>query len=327
MEIRLATRDDVEDIMAFIRDYWKADHILATDRDFFEWMYVNGDSCSYEIAKHEGKIYGILGFIPYSQKDPVDAGSSIWKAIPCEAEPFVGLKINDELHKIGLRHYIPIGLNRKAGRLAKYNGFSIVPMQQYYRLSEQDNYQIAVVNDNTNLDITEHTGICKRITGIEEFERIAKDEWLIEQPVYKSRQYLIHRFLRHPIYRYDCYSICDSHNQLRGLLFGRKVQVGDTAMYKIIDYVGKPEYLCYIGDTMQTLIQEEHLEYIDLYSYGVTEETMAQAGFRLRRDDKNIIPNYFEPFVQENVEIYVQVPDEPIAIFRGDGDMDRPNHR
>lgn len=66
---------------------------------------------------------------------------------------------------------------------------------------------------------------------------------------------------------------------------------------------------------------------MDLYSYGVAEETMAQAGFRLRKDDKNIIPNYFEPFVQENVEIYVQVPDEPIAIFRGDGDMDRPNHR
>jgi hypothetical protein len=40
----------------------------------------------------------------------------------------------------------------------------------------------------------------------------------------------------------------------------------------------------------------------------------------------NIIPNYFEPFVAENIDIYFfSNTNEKVYIFKGDGDQDRPN--
>ena len=35
VKIRFAEKDDITAIMAFIDRYWKKDHILARDRDFF----------------------------------------------------------------------------------------------------------------------------------------------------------------------------------------------------------------------------------------------------------------------------------------------------
>ena len=75
-------------------------------------------------------------------------------------------------------------------------------------------------------------------------------------------------------------------------------------------------------------MQEEQLEYVDLYSYGISIEAMKKAGFTERiENDNNVIPNYFNPFEKRNVEIYVAVDYEyadRVHIFRGDSDQDRP---
>ena len=42
-------------------------------------------------------------------------------------------------------------------------------------------------------------------------------------------------------------------------------------------------------------------------------------------NDENVIPNYFAPFVQENVEIFFHAPNEEIVFCKADGDQDRPN--
>ena len=50
------------------------------------------------------------------------------------------------------------------------------------------------------------------------------------------------------------------------------------------------------------------------------------AGFSERtEDDTNIIPNYFSPFVAENIDIYVRSPYENTLFMKADGDQDRPN--
>ena len=39
-DIRLAKYDEIPQIMAFIENYWKKDHILARDRGFFEYEFL-----------------------------------------------------------------------------------------------------------------------------------------------------------------------------------------------------------------------------------------------------------------------------------------------
>ena len=40
---------------------------------------------------------------------------------------------------------------------------------------------------------------------------------------------------------------------------------------------------------------------------------------------KNIIPNYFSPFIRENIDIYIRYNDDSTRFFKADGDQDRPN--
>ena len=72
---------------------------------------------------------------------------------------------------------------------------------------------------------------------------------------------------------------------------------------------------------------KEKNEYIDIYEVGIEDATLEEAGFIERKEeDSNIIPNYFEPFVQKNIEIYYMSNcKDKFRIFKGDGDQDRPS--
>lgn len=329
MEIRLAKKSDVADIMQFIGQYWKEDHILAKDREFFEWMYVEGEQCHFEIAKENGQIYGIYGFIPYSCKTPTDVGASVWKATYCKEEPFVGLRVSEQLFSdYPIQHYLALGLSRKACRLARLEGRETEVMKHFYRLGRRREFQIAVIRNPVVLPVQCHGRRLVPICDENEFCRLVTDDWLGNFKVYKDTAYLLHRYFHHPIYSYQCYILYDKAEKISSIFFTRIVRQNESKMMKMIDFIGEPKDFSYIGDSIDEIMVKEELEYVDLYSYGIPEEYLKAAGFMLRdRKDVNIIPNYFEPFVQENVDINVKVQDDDIYMFRGDGDMDRPNYR
>jgi hypothetical protein len=83
-----------------------------------------------------------------------------------------------------------------------------------------------------------------------------------------------------------------------------------------------------IGASLERLIDCEGYEYADLYCCGVKEALLENAGFVCKGfDDKNIIPNYFEPYVRKNISIHYVTTCEDSIFFKGEGDQDRPNHR
>ena len=73
-------------------------------------------------------------------------------------------------------------------------------------------------------------------------------------------------------------------------------------------------------------MKQNSCEYVDIYAYGFTTELMEKAGFCERmEEDENIIPNYFEPFEQRNIELWMMRPEvDGLILMRGDGDQDRP---
>ena len=64
--IRFATKEDIEAIMLFIDRCWRKDHILARDRELFEWQYGGADERVNIVLglDENGNIQGMLGFIP-----------------------------------------------------------------------------------------------------------------------------------------------------------------------------------------------------------------------------------------------------------------------
>ncbi len=59
---------------------------------------------------------------------------------------------------------------------------------------------------------------------------------------------------------------------------------------------------------------------------GVNDKIFLNIGFNKKEhNSKTIIPTYFEPFVQENVQIHFEKSSSSLVLFKGDSDADRPN--
>ncbi len=326
MVIRLATKDDVFNIMKFIKKYWNENHILANDREFFEWMYVDGSHCSFVIAIEGDMVYGIYGFIIYNHEVTPDMGSSLWKTIKCDY-PFLGVTIQKKCEELmHERIHIGIGLNRRAVKLYNILGAPTGQLTQYYRLRNQDEYKVACISQKEILPFEMSDIRLKKLTR-EEFCRDIPETILKKNRPYKSKRYLLHRYFEHPIYQYQCYGIEEDCNQMETFIFCREVECMHTKILKMIDVVGDTRCLAQIGKGVEQLIERNQYEYVDFYCYGIGSDIMKRAGFSVRKDDVNIIPQYFEPFEQKNVDINIIIPEDKICIFRGDGDMDRPSKR
>lgn len=100
----------------------------------------------------------------------------------------------------------------------------------------------------------------------------------------------------------------------------------DSRVCEIIDHYGRPEDLGKITSALDRLMEEREYEFVDVYSFGIPVEIYEQGGFvRCGADSENIIPNYFHPFVQENITLKMVDPMlAGLRMFRGDGDQDRP---
>ena len=107
---------------------------------------------------------------------------------------------------------------------------------------------------------------------------------------------------------------------------GRFVEQNNSKIFRIVDYYGDDEGMKGVGNFMKSFMQENNLEYIDMYEFGMNDKALVQAGFvQKSEDDKNIIPNYFSPFIRENIDIYIRYNDDSTRFFKADGDQDRPN--
>ena len=79
------------------------------------------------------------------------------------------------------------------------------------------------------------------------------------------------------------------------------------------------------------ILQKYKAEYLDFYSYGIPLNILKKAGLlNKKKYNKLIIPDYFEPFVNKNIEIthgYRKFSmNGKIRIFKADGDQDRPSY-
>ena len=73
-------------------------------------------------------------------------------------------------------------------------------------------------------------------------------------------------------------------------------------------------------------MKEKNIEYVDFYCDGIKEEYLMDAGFALLQEkDTNIIPNYFSPYIKENIDIYVSSTKQGTVFTKADADQDRPN--
>ncbi len=290
-EIRQAKVEDIPMIMEYVHEDWRQGHILSVNRVLFEYEFLEADgTVNMVIAINQDKkcIDGCLGYLKTSYgTETFDLWGSVWKV-------------------------------RK-----EYAG----KMRHWYCLAERNEYQLAVVKNKgkglyTAKEASYEVRLLDQQRFTDVFDQIAVDEQVLP---HKNREYYLHRFYLHPIYKYQVYGIFEDPS-IKAFFILREDSFKNRSAIRMVDYFGDESCMYAIESVRSELFGRQEVEYLDFYEYGYSQKCLEDAGFcLLKENDENIIPNYFGPFVQENIDIWVTSPVKNVKFVKGDGDQDRPN--
>jgi len=332
-EIRIACKGDIDRIMEFIKEEWSENHILATSRKFFEYEYLNKDgTVNFAIADNleTGNIDAVHAFYNYGNNSiGEDYLGGLWKAKRTEV-PLLGVLVKRYLHDYTqYRSFAGVGSNPNT-TIPIMQGFNWETgmLNHWYMLADCQSYQIAKITHKKIREVIEEDQYTlSQIHSSEQFSIQYNDEKNKAIMPYKCKEYLIKRYFEHPVYQYKVLAIQKEDNEIQSFLVGREIEVEGSKIFRIVDYIGVEEDLAHIGQALKKELIVNQYEYIDFYCTGILDGILVRCGFVKKEDnDENIIPNYFEPFVQKNVDIYYHIPRNiNMRLCKADGDQDRPN--
>lgn len=331
IEIRHANIQDKENILKFIKEHWNSNHIFVNDPSLFDYYHVKDGNLTFVIAedKNTNEILGIQGYILSNDNESPDVWGVIWKVAP-NPVPLLGISIMKYIREVThCRIFAGVGANpnttlKLIRGLKEYTG----KLNHYYRLADLEHYTIATIRKKKipSLNVVEESDLI--LINNQEELRLHFDRNLSYEKPFKSNDYIINRYFEHPTHKYMVYGIKKKNNEkYNSIIVIREQEYQNSAVLRIIDFIGNSEDLRTIGMKLQQILETKKYEYIDFYCKGIDPKILLEMGFLLREeDDVNIIPNYFEPFLSKNIEIYYNTTDdEQFYVFKGDGDQDRPN--
>lgn len=333
---RLATVEDVENIMKFINDEWRENHILARDKELFLWQFGRSEYDDYDninvvlMTDKQNRILGMIGFIAYSNsKDNLQTSAAMTKVKTGLAIPMVGIELmRRRFNLVRECACFDSGANPTTILPIYQNIFKHQTgiMQQYYMLNPKfSEYHIAKVKSPEFIEFNKGESKLVEYTEFKDIESVYDFEQQFDRMSFKSKQFIKKRYFEHPIYCYKKWKIVNGEEHVAGLLFGREVSIGQSKVLRLVDFRGDLKELGRLGEALHSIMRQEGYEYIDMMVSDLPKKLMTQSGFLLLDPDGDIvIPNYFEPFIRENIKNYFQ-KSQDIVIFKADGDQDRPN--
>lgn len=336
----LCPSSKIDAVVQFIDQYWKKDHIFVRSREMLDWQFYNPQTDQYNIViachKGTGEIHAMVAFVSTDHFDPqiqtpVRWGN-IWKSAP-QAQQGLGMMVEWKKNLVSrAMAEVGVGISQTAVRLAKKTGASVGVMDHFF-LVNPCCHQFKIAQNKADTDWNSLAVANPRIRfqdcGLEDFHQL-EGMVLRSIPPYKSKQYYENRFFHHPIYQYFATKIVGPEQQIQGVFFWRICSANGSHCLRIVDYFGQDNALAGCRSAFEKLLRQHDAEYIDILSVGMPHDELLNAGFLNRRSCEDwIIPNFFEPFVPENVDIaYSSMPyveEYDCRIFKGDSDQDRPN--
>lgn len=330
-EIRIAQKKDIPGIMDFIQHHWREDHIMAKNRSFFEYEFLEEDGTVnfiLAIDKTKGTIEALNGVLKASHdSNHLDIFGSFWKSLSGNMA-FLGLELIKRKNELfGARTAIGVGDNPMTSvPLMKILHRYTAKMQHYYKLADREDFKIAKIQHKPEVVCKELQGYSvKEYFDIEELKEAFDVRKYKNTIPYKDDWYINHRFFQHPIYNYHLYGI-EKEGKADAVFVLRNEHYNERIAIRMVDFIGNEEVIPAMGSFLEKMLQGNEVEYIDFYCDGFDRDLILRAGFtELEENDTNIIPNYFGPFVQRNIDIFVSSSRKGTRFTKADADQDRPN--
>ena len=336
-DIHFCKEDEVDELVIFINKYWRKDHIFVLSRKLLDWQHhdVINNRYNFVIAKNKksGEIHSILGFVPTYQFDSgikyVEVWPCIWKSRDDIHVKGLGvslyyyMKSNIEIETISI-----LGISEVALSIYKHWNFATGKIEHYY-CPNMKQAEVLSSNREEGLSVKGRSNWGIRKITIEEYKAINSNAKVFDKiNRYKSKEYYVNRYFKHPIYTYDFYAI--ENGQISSIIIARECGNNESKCLRIVDFIGDENDLIHVGSSLKALMNEMKYEYIDFVVVGIQTDILKSAGFVNRKDNPStIIPNYFEPFLKVNIDLdYAFKTDNPeveALFYKADADQDRPN--
>ena len=307
--LRFGDNADVGIITNFIDQHWKRGHILSRDRELFEYMYLEKDGrLNFVIAfdPHSNEVIAILGYIP-SDTSHSRISLSMWKSrSDAHLRKYkAGLAVFRFLmHELKPISIFSTGTTLEAGEFFKFLGYSFDAMSHH----------VIVNSEISGFRVIKNPPLCSFYSQSSELPAsslaLIKSDDELRRAVLglevantlKDVDYLCHRYLQHPRFKYEVREVLLNARTV-GVLVFRRSFANDRSCIRIIDVIGAETCLkSAIGPLAQEMTVNGD-EYIDLMSWGLDSNQIKEAGFTNCREFADcVVPEYFSPFSQTNVD-------------------------
>lgn len=331
---RFCRIDEIDRLKKFIDEHWHKGHILSKSDELiiFQHEVPGEDYLTFAIAENQetGDIDGVYGYINYWKYAPSHhIPKSLWGAV---------WKVRDDVHNkeigavgMGLMRFIfkndPTEIWSSLGISGKHKDIAV---NMNYRVGDMNRYYFAnhSVDDYKIIKNPEIKHLIHSTSYVSEIDLPQNHIFSKNINPYKDIEYFENRYKAHPFFKYRYLGLYQG-TELKGLFVFRKVNVLDTCVLRIMDFIGDLTDCGAVSESLQKILEQEKAEYIDCLNYGLHETLFEQLGFsQAQLGGTTIIPEYFDPFEQRYVPMeyaYIKDDDTPLVIFKADGDQDRPN--
>jgi RimJ/RimL family protein N-acetyltransferase len=327
--------DEADELMAFIRDHWSADHALSRSRRLLDWQHRDEQAGRYNLllARAEsGGIVGMIGFIPSSRYDPGLAAEretiwlTTWRALEGHGAGLGLLLLREIERRLKPKWIGTVGLNHQIRAIYAAMGYRTGEMNRSYRLNRRLREHRLVLGADAAPSPSPGAGATElRRLAAADFAAAVSGLDAREQEPAKTPEQFRNRYLEHPFYDYQIHLAEDGGR--RALIVLRACSHDRAVALRWVDFLGDETLLAGIGPAVDALLEAQQAEYVDYYHVGDLP-ALAEAGFaRLDPEGPLVLPGYFEPFERSNVRIlYALKGGGPeFSLGKGDCDQDRPN--
>jgi len=337
MKLSFATLQDTEKLMKFLDEHWKKDHILSQDKNLFLYEFQEGERLNFGIAKDaDGEILGLFGFMKYNSLSLPDLAGSLWKVKDDCKVPLLGLKLREfVVNNIKHRFFAAPGAGIQTKPIYQIIKMDWNQMEQYYFPNPTiKDFQILKLPDSLKKTHLQEKNVNEqiKINKVKEIDELQQFDFKKYQNIvpFKDLSYIQKRFVNHPIYSYDIYTV-KKEKRIENIFICRSVDTVDSKAYRIVDFYGFENNMDSIVRFLSTFIIENKYEYFDFLCHGFNKDKMLSAGlYKVDFESEVVVPNFFEPFVQKNIPVYcvsdrIEESNMHFRQCKADGDQDRPN--
>jgi hypothetical protein len=329
--IEIASIKETKPIKNFLHQFWKENHVLSKNEQLLYFQHKNNEQLNFVINKSSiDEITSLLGFIPTHHFDKnlfnqADYWLAIWKVVDQIASPGEGFFLLKYLEKQFQPNSIgAIGINLNVKKIYDALGYTTGILNHYYIANNYSKISHIARNLTVNSANKEPNHKKSDLVKITHSEFAEININYTANPL-KSSEYIKNRYLNHPSYNYHIAGIVTDSN-IVGIFIYRIIEINNSSCLRIVDLQGDYLNIFNLSEPISKLLNNSKAEYIDFLNFGLPIQLVESWGFNLKSND-TIIPEYFDPFVQSNIDIYFafKAKNPNYLIFKGDSDQDRPN--